>query len=153
MESVVRMPLVLAAVLLPLLAGGCGGGGPLGPEDVEYHPSLGVDLDEMRRLPNGVYVQTLQVGLGSRTVVVGDRVRVRYTLWLPSGTEVDQGEFTAGTDQLIPGFRSGILGMVVGEIRLIVVPPEEGYGASPPPGIPANAVLVFRAELLEVLDG
>ena len=143
--------LALGIVALPLLAGGCKDD-PIGPEDVTYAPELGVDLDRMRRLPTGVYVETLTVGFGSRTVEAGDSVEVSYTLWLPNGTEIDSGELSRNLGSLIPGFQDGVIGMVKGEIRLIVVPPERGYGANPPSGsgIPPRSVLVFRVELLDI---
>lgn len=140
-----------AALVLPLLVGACGDEDPLGPEEVEYHASLGVNLANMTRLPSGVYVQTVQPGPGSRSLQLGDSIHLAYTLWLPSGTKLQEGDFEIRVQgqNLIRGFRDGIIGMVKGEARLIVVPPDQGYGSSPPSGIPPDAVLVFRAELLD----
>ncbi|MGD2067487.1 MAG: FKBP-type peptidyl-prolyl cis-trans isomerase [Gemmatimonadota bacterium] len=145
-----RLALLVCALTLPAWA--CGDDDPLGPEDVNYAPELGVDLSQMTRLPTGVYVQTLTVGLGSYAVQASDSVEIDYTLWLPDATVIQADEVGIHVTRLIPGFRDGILDMVEQEVRLIVVPPERGYGSNPPTssGIPPNSVLVFRVELLEV---
>ena len=53
---------------------------------------------------------------------------------------------------VIPGFRDGMIGMAVGETRTFTIPPDQAYGANPPPGsiIPPNAALVFEVTLLEL---
>lgn len=147
-----RSLLALLVCAVALSTGACGDDDPLGPEDVNYAPELGVDLSQMRRLPTGVYVQTLMVGLGSYAVQASDSVEIAYTLWLPDATVIDSGELSLYITSLIPGVRDGVVDMVEQEVRLIVVPPERGYGPNPPrgSGIPPNAVLVFRVELLGV---
>lgn len=57
-----------------------------------------------------------------------------------------------GLNQVIQGWTNGVPGMKVGGIRRLVIPAEQAYGATPPPGsgIPANAALVFDIELVEV---
>lgn len=40
--------------------------------------------------------------------------------------------------------------MKEGGVRLLVIPPELAYGAQSNPGIPANSILVFEVELVEV---
>ena len=44
----------------------------------------------------------------------------------------------------------GLVGQKVGSQVMIVVTPEDGYGATPPEGsgVPANATLVFVVDLL-----
>lgn len=148
----------ILAALAVFTLGACGDD-PIGPrsaEDVEFDPALGVVLDDMTRLPSGVYIQTLQEGDGR--VAVGGDVEVAYTLWLWTGDQVDQGAsftFELDSGQVIAGFNEGVKGMVVGETRLIVVPSDQGYGAVERQGIPAHSVLVFRVELLSLpgLDG
>ena len=64
----------------------------------------------------------------------GDVVRVHYTGRLTDGNQFDSSagreplEFTLGAGQMIKGFDTGVEGMVVGEKKLINVPPEDGYG-------------------------
>jgi FKBP-type peptidyl-prolyl cis-trans isomerase len=40
--------------------------------------------------------------------------------------------------------------MKVGGIRLLIVPPAAGYGATAHPPIPANSVLIFEVQLAEI---
>jgi FKBP-type peptidyl-prolyl cis-trans isomerase len=55
-----------------------------------------------------------------------------------------------GENRVIPGFEAGIVGMKVGEKRLVIIPPKLGYGDKSMGQIPANSVLVFEIELLRV---
>jgi peptidylprolyl isomerase len=50
-------------------------------------------------------------------------------------------QFTVGAGQMIAGFDQGVLGMSVGETKVITVPPDEGYGDM-------NASLLFTMPLL-----
>jgi peptidylprolyl isomerase len=54
--------------------------------------------------------------------------------------------------QLIRGWQEGVPGMKVGGRRLLVIPPELGYGEQGTPGGPIgpNETLVFVIDLLEV---
>jgi peptidylprolyl isomerase len=54
--------------------------------------------------------------------------------------------------QVIAGFRDGIAGMKVGGRRLIVIPADQAYGATPPSGttIQKNEPLVFVVDLVSV---
>jgi peptidylprolyl isomerase len=64
----------------------------------------------------------------------GDVVAVHYTGRLNTGEEFDSSigreplEFTVGAGQMIAGFDAGVIGMTIGEKKLINVTPEEGYG-------------------------
>lgn len=55
-----------------------------------------------------------------------------------------------GLDQVIAGWQQGLLGMKVGGRRLIVVPPDLGYGAAGTGAIKPNETLVFVVDLLAV---
>lgn len=149
----------LTAVLAVLSAVACGDDpiGPQEPEDVSFAPELGIDLDEMTRLPSGVYVQTVREGVGEEIAASGDRVRVTYRLWLPNGTLVRTApdlSFQLTPDPLFPpeGLVLGVTGMRVEEIRKIVIPSRLAYGSAPPQasGIPPHSVLVFEVELIEI---
>jgi FKBP-type peptidyl-prolyl cis-trans isomerase len=114
-------------------------------EEVTFGANLGVQLDSMEMLASGEYIQDRVVGTGA-LVEVGSALTVSYTGWLADGTEFDSGslDFTVGDGQLIPGFDQGVRGMNVGGTRLVIIPPERGYGASARGLIPAGAVLVFE---------
>ena len=67
-------------------------------------------------------------------------------------TSIPRGDpfvFTLGQGQVIRGWDRGLLGMCVGEVRKLVVPPDLAYGSlGAPPRIPADSTLVFEVELL-----
>jgi peptidylprolyl isomerase len=64
----------------------------------------------------------------------GDTVMVHYVGKLGDGTVFDNNEqrepltFTIGSGNIIPGFEKGIIGMEVGEIKEVIVSPDEGFG-------------------------
>ncbi len=126
------------------------------PDQLEYADELGVSLDSMERAESGLYVEVLQEGSGTRAAP-GDTVVVHYTGWLPDGQKFDgsreQGQpatFPLSQGGLIGGWLQGVSGMREGGRRLLVLPPELGYGQQGSGPIPPNAVLVFDIELLEV---
>jgi FKBP-type peptidyl-prolyl cis-trans isomerase len=114
--------------------------------------------------PRAEYTQTdLRVGTGAEATN-GKRLTVNYAGWLynPAGqdgkgqlfdTSVSAGRtpftFTLGTSAVIAGWDRGVLGMRVGGVRRLVIPPELAYGASGSGAIPGNATLVFDIELVD----
>ena len=111
--------------------------------------------------PRGEYAE-VDLRLGTGTVATSGRpTMVNYTGWLydPSRPENkgDQFDTSAGRGALsvtpggvIAGFERGIVGMRVGGLRRVTIPPELGYGSTARTGIPANSTLVFEIELLQV---
>lgn len=110
-------------------------------------------------------------GCGSKTptgptstngpVRAGDNIAVNYGLWLFSdtaaqnkGTFLQAGSFSfvVGAGQVVKGFDQGVVGMMVGDLKHLVIPPELGYGGNPPAGsgIPVDATLVFDVQLLGI---
>jgi peptidylprolyl isomerase len=69
-----------------------------------------------------------------KKVKVGDHVFVDYTGRLLDGTIFDSSigrsplEFDVGAGQMIKGFDSGVIGMKVGEKKIVTIPPEQAYG-------------------------
>jgi FKBP-type peptidyl-prolyl cis-trans isomerase len=88
----------------------------------------------------------------------GDQVSVHYVGTLDDGTKFDSSrdaghalEFKIGMGQVIKGFERGIVGMKVGGVRKITIPPDLGYGRKgQPPVIPPNATLHFEVELMAI---
>jgi FKBP-type peptidyl-prolyl cis-trans isomerase FkpA len=125
------------------------------PPPPAFAEALGVDLDQMDKADNWLYVQSLQGGEG-KGAEKGDKIRVTYTGWLPDGTQFDTNEgadpllVTLGKDFLIDGFMQGLDGIKVGEERRLVVPPTLAYGPAGDPGvIPRNSWLVFRVRRVD----
>ena len=52
---------------------------------------------------------------------------------------------------MIPGFAEGLQLMKEGAKYRFVIPSDSAYGASAPPSIGPNQVLIFEVELIEVL--
>jgi peptidylprolyl isomerase len=64
----------------------------------------------------------------------GDTIKVHYTGTLNDGTVFDTSlereplEFTIGQGQLISGFEQAVIGMKVGDSKIINIPANEAYG-------------------------
>lgn len=105
----------------------------------------------------GPLMKIMKEGAGSEAKT-GDTVSVHYSGYLEDGTKfdssVDRGtpfEFTLGENRVIQGWEIGVLGMKVGEVRRLVIPPQFAYGENGfPPVIPANATLAFEVELIAI---
>ena len=118
-----------------------------------------VNCMSRQHLPSGLKVTDLTEGSGT-VAERGKSVAVHFRCFLRRGDQVvstyEQGEpfrFVIGKRQAIAGFEYGIEGMRVGGTRRIVVSPHLGYRDAILTCIPANAVLRFEIELLEVRDG
>lgn len=109
-------------------------------------------------LPCGVLVLfALALGacdlFGSEVARADSTVTVAYEGRLEDGRVFDESaSATFSLQRVIPGFRTGVVGMRVGETRTFSVPPEQGYGNNPPDGsiIPPGATLIFEVTLLDV---
>ncbi|XP_064409213.1 peptidyl-prolyl cis-trans isomerase FKBP10 isoform X2 [Latimeria chalumnae] len=94
----------------------------------------------------------------SRTVQVSDFVRYHYngtlldgTLFDSSHTRLQTYDTYIGIGWLIAGMDEGLLGMCVGEKRIITIPPFLAYGENGDGrDIPAQASLVFDVALLDL---
>src|SRR5688572_27837884 len=141
--------LLAVFALLGILAG-CGGddGSPTSPSPA---PTINVPFS----------ATDLRVGTGTEATT-GRNVTVRYTGWIYSTTAADNkgaqfdsgtfGPFAAGGNQAIAGFSRAVVGMRVGGLRRVVIPPDLGYGNNPPSNsiIRPNETLLFEIELLAV---
>ena len=102
-------------------------------------------------------ITDLQVGSG-QAVQSGDCVTTKYYGTLASdGTVFDEDftnptalQFSLGQGQVIPGWDEGLIGMKVGGLRRLVIPPSLAYGSQAQGKIPANSTLVFVVKLISV---
>ena len=161
-----RTRIFLMAVILALF--GCGGGDSSGESGSvlsgigevmaslpDFAPELGVELAAMERSPTGLYTRVLEEG-GGEPAAGGDAIAVHYTGWLSDGTRFDSSEgneplpVIVGETPLIDGFTEGVRGIRSGESRLLVIPPELGYGAAGAGrDISGGATLVFRVHRVD----
>ena len=99
------------------------------------------------------------------TAEAGQEVVVHYTGWLYDPEEpknrgekfdssVDRGDpfsFPLGAGRVIRGWDEGFAGMRIGGKRVLVIPPDMGYGArGAGVVIPPHATLMFEVELLDI---
>lgn len=102
---------------------------------------------------DGMRYKILREGSGAKPSK-GATVKVRYALSLPDGRELDASgsqpfAFQLGTGKVIAGFDRAVADMRPGERRVVVMPPELGYGERGAGGVvPPNAILVFELELV-----
>ena len=92
--------------------------------------------------PRPKRLNTVRSGFGCMAIAngikKGDKVKVEYTGMLEDGSVFDSSEgkgpleFVVGSDQLIKGFDTAVVGMKKGESKDVLVKPEEGYGQRNP---------------------
>jgi FKBP-type peptidyl-prolyl cis-trans isomerase len=96
-------------------------------------------------------VEDVNVGTGA-TAERGTTVTIRWRGTLNRGDEFGSGEvsFRIGERRVVAGLELGVVGMRVGGTRRLRVSPHLGYRDQAVPGVPANAVLNFEVDLLDV---
>ncbi|KAI5621545.1 peptidyl-prolyl cis-trans isomerase FKBP9 precursor, partial [Silurus asotus] len=141
----------------PQLAYGKDGYGDIIPADSILH--FDVLLLDIWNTEDKVQVKTYYMPEKcGRTVQVSDYVRYHYNGTLLDGTLFDSShtrmrtyDTYVGIGWLIAGMDQGLLGMCVGEKRIITMPPSLGYGEhGDGSDIPGQASLVFDVVLLDL---
>ena len=101
-------------------------------------------------------IEDVKVGDGAEAVS-GKNVTVHYVGTFPNGEKFDSSRdrgtpfsFVLGSGNVIQGWDEGVVGMKVGGVRKLVVPPSMGYGPNDYGSIPGNSILMFEVELLNV---
>lgn len=144
------------------LLAACGGGEETpetnDSEELAAAPAAGGDCStEPTTTSSGLRYVDIECGDGEEAAK-GDSVEVHYVGKLENGKKFDASRdrgqtlpFQIGAGQLIAGFDEGVVGMKVGGVRELTIPPELGYGeAGQPPVIPPNATLIFEVELVSI---
>uniref|UniRef100_A0A8C2WVV9 peptidylprolyl isomerase n=1 Tax=Cyclopterus lumpus TaxID=8103 RepID=A0A8C2WVV9_CYCLU len=148
-RSLVKIP--------PHLAYGKKGYGEIIPADSILH--FDVLLLDVWNPEDGVQINTYHTPSNcSRKVEVSDYIRYHYNGTLLDGTLFDSShtrmrtyDTYVGIGWLIAGMDQGLLGMCVGERRIITMPPSLGYGENGDGSdIPGQASLVFDVVLLDL---
>lgn len=89
---------------------------------------------------------------------INDEVKVNYEGKLIDGTTFDSS-YERGTPAAMPlkglvkAWQEALQQMRPGDVWMLYVPPELGYGPEGQGPIPPNAVLVFKIELIDFLPG
>ncbi|XP_068193820.1 peptidyl-prolyl cis-trans isomerase FKBP10 [Antennarius striatus] len=146
-------------IIPPHLAyGSVGTGGVIPPDAVLVYDVLLLDVwnpaDE-------VDIRTLHKPPAcKRTAAATDFIRYHYNGTLLTGAPFDSSysrnatyDTYLGQGDIIKGMDQGLLGMCVGEIRFIIVPPFLAYGGNGSGShIPPHATLVFEVLLVDVFN-
>jgi FKBP-type peptidyl-prolyl cis-trans isomerase FkpA len=152
--SLVRHTLLVPVFGAAALLSACGSDStapniPSNPAVETYAASLGVNIANMTKKNDNLYVQDLVVGTGAEAIA-GRTVRVTYSGFLVNGSRFDSNvggsafSFTLGAGMVISGWDK------VGGKRKLVIGSALGYSNQGQGPIPANATLVFDVELLGV---
>nr|XP_046271603.1 peptidyl-prolyl cis-trans isomerase FKBP10 isoform X2 [Scatophagus argus]XP_046271604.1 peptidyl-prolyl cis-trans isomerase FKBP10 isoform X2 [Scatophagus argus] len=141
-----------------LAYGSVGTGGIIPPDAVLVYDVLLLDI---WHADDTVQIRTLSKPAScSRNTAASDFIRYHYNGTLLSGDAFDSSysrnatyDTYVGQGYLIKGLDEGLLGMCVGERRIIIVPPFLAYGESGSgTRVPPQATLVFEVLLLDVFN-
>jgi hypothetical protein len=106
-------------------------------------------------LPSGLRIEIIRPGTGP-LVTPADTVAFRYEL-RPFGGQVLESNLTAPRPAvmpvagLVPGFQEGLTHLRPGGEARFWIPPQLGYGDSPPGGLSPTDTLEFRVKLERIL--
>jgi len=109
---------------------------------------------------SGMYYTIKQEGTGDNAIA-GDSVTMNYTGTLLNGTKFDSNEDTAfhhvapfqfvlGRGQVIKGWDEGVALLKQGSKATFYIPSPMAYGAQNRPSIPANSILLFDVQLVNI---
>ncbi|MBV9843613.1 MAG: FKBP-type peptidyl-prolyl cis-trans isomerase [Kutzneria sp.] len=149
---------------------GCGaktptGSAPCAADDVKVDGAFGtkptVTIPDTCTPPTQLVIKDLSVGTGP-AIKDGDAVDTDYHLVAWSDKTVLDSVWKGGPPQpylvapvgqatVIQGWNEGLIGQKQGGRRLLIVPPNKGYGADPPSTqIKPNETLVFVIDAVKV---
>ncbi len=95
------------------------------------------------------------VGSGAE-VLPSSTLTVHYTLMAWSTGQIIESSWSGGSPatfalaQVVPGWQQGLPGAKVGGRRLLILPPDMGYGAAGAGPIGPNETLIFVVDILGV---
>ncbi len=102
-------------------------------------------------------IEDIKIGDGAEAKS-GANVTVHYVGTLTTGQKFDSSRdrgkgfsYKLGAGQAIQGWDQGVVGMNIGGVRKLTIPPHLAYGERGFPGaIPPSSTLIFEVELLKV---
>ena len=112
--------------------------------------------------PTVLTTKDLTVGAGAEAKN-GTRIYVRYSLYIWRGQqeiatsswkdgEQPEALNRLGKGRLLLGLDKGLVGMKVGGVRQIVIPPAQGFGSVGSPPVKGDDTLIFLAQLVAVTE-
>ena len=107
--------------------------------------------------PSGIRYIVQTKGTGAKPSP-GKTVSIKYKGMLLSGRVFDNSDvhggpldFQIGARRVIPGMEEAVKDMVIGEKRMVIIPPELAYGERGVDNvIPPNSFLIFEIELIGI---
>jgi FKBP-type peptidyl-prolyl cis-trans isomerase len=112
---------------------------------------------DIQTTASGLKYSVLQAGKGPKAAI-GDKVMVHYTGWLTNGTQFDSSRsrgnpfsFDVGSG-VIQGWSEVVQLMSKGSRYKCTIPPALGYGERSAGKIPANSILIFDIEVLDIIS-
>ena len=105
--------------------------------------------------PTTLVTKDIIVGTGAEALPTST-MTVHYTLMTWSNSKLIESSWTSGSPATFPlanvivGWQQGIPGMKVGGRRLLVIPPDLGYGAQGGGPIGPNETLIFVVDAIGV---
>ena len=104
--------------------------------------------------PSGFFYKIISQGSGQGIVNLCSNVTIKYSGKLTDGTIFDKTEpgftVTFMLGDLIIGWQKGLPLISKGGSITIYIPPTLGYGPFPNGNIPANSILIFDVELVDI---
>lgn len=115
-----------------------------------------VTIPDTCSAPTTLLTKDLTPGTGP-AIATGSTVQVNYDLVTWSDKADEQDTFgtnpysvTVGQGKVIQGWEQGLVGMKQGGRRLLVIPPELGYGATGSGQVKPNETLVYVIDAVQV---
>lgn len=152
------MKMLFAALAACLFLGACAGAGP-DPAAAEGKAFLATNAKAagVVSLPSGLQYKIIKSGpVTGLKPGAEDEVKVHYEGKLISG-QVFDSSYERGTPAalplpaLIPAWIEALQLMRPGDVWMLYVPPELGYGDAGAGDIPPNSTLIFKIELIGIL--
>jgi peptidylprolyl isomerase len=132
------------------------------PDDVKVDGAAGakptITIPTTCKAPSTLVFKDLTPGTGA-AITANSNVQMNYLLETWSDKNVvdnsyDRGQPfplpNVGQANVIPGWKEGLLGMKQGGRRLLIIPPDLGYGAQGKPPVKPNETLVFVLDAASV---
>lgn len=133
---------------------------PCTADDVKVTGQFGskptVTIPDTCSAPTTLLTKDLVPGTGA-AAKAGSQLQVNYDLYTWSDKVDQQNSFasgafplTLGDGSVIQGWDEGLVGIKQGGRRLLIIPPDKGYGASGNQSIKPNETLVFVVDAVQV---